>query len=61
MLQSKITPSDVTMLTENYITCTCVSIDDFKLKILSQLNEVTNLHFIIIIIIVIIAKPSRGI
>ena len=53
MLQSEITPSDVTMLTENHITC--ISIDDVKLKISSQLNEVifiTYPHFIIMLMII---------
>ena len=42
MLQREITSSDVTMLTENNITC--ISIDDVELKISSQVNEVINPH-----------------
>ena len=42
MLQRENTSSDVTMLAENYITC--ISIDDVKLKISSQVNEVINPH-----------------
>ena len=38
ILQSDITPSDVTVLAENHITC--ISIDDVELKVSSQLNEV---------------------
>ena len=39
MLQSEITPSDVRILVQNYILY--ISIDDVKLKISLQLNEVT--------------------
>ena len=56
MLQSEITPSDVTMLTENHITC--LSIDDVKLKISSQLNKATIPHFIIMLMIISMQNPA---